>query len=207
MTSVNVSATASLLAWAYAAGCGRVVLASSGNVYEPYDRGFAEDTSINPDSYYAATKAAAEKLLFGYRNIMKVSALRLFFPYGPGQRDRLIPHLIQAINKGTPVMLAGIRDGIKLTPTYVDDVADVFAAALDNRWEGVVNVATPEIVSMHRLAMEIGALLGKEPVFEQLGGAEPVTLVPDLKRLSGRYDMSGFRPLSEGLKQTVRDCA
>lgn len=204
MTSVNVSATASLLAWAYAVGCGRAVLASSGNVYEPYDRGFAEETPINPDSYYAATKAAAEKLLFGYRNIMKVSALRLFFPYGPGQTARVIPRLIEAIRDGNPVTLAGSKDGIKLTPTYVDDVADVFVAALEEEWEGAVNVASPEVVSMRNLARMIGGLIGKPPIFDQLGGEEPRPLVPVLERLSDRYDLRRFRPLGLGLAETVR---
>lgn len=94
MFNVNVRMTAELLRWAAKLGVKHFVLASSGAVYEPFSGRLQEDSPLAPTSFLGATKYAAEILAGPYATKFNLSVLRLFFPYGPGQRDRLIPDLI-----------------------------------------------------------------------------------------------------------------
>ena len=95
-------------------GEARFVLASTGTVYEPYGGRLAEDAPVAPVSFYSATKLAAEALLQGWRSRLGCCALRLFFPYGPGQTGRLVPQLVERIRAKTAVTLDGSGDGMVL---------------------------------------------------------------------------------------------
>jgi UDP-glucose 4-epimerase len=201
--AVNTAATAALLEYAAEAGAARFVLASTGTVYEPYGGRLAEDAPVAPVSFYSATKLAAEALLQGWRSRLGCCALRLFFPYGPGQTGRLVPQLVERIRSKTAVTLDGGGDGLVLAPTFVDDIAAVFEAALDGEWNGIFNVAAPHPVSLRHLAEEIGRVIGVEPRFIPSGAAQAPRIVPELGRLSECYDMSRFRPLAVGLAETL----
>jgi nucleoside-diphosphate-sugar epimerase len=200
--AVNTAATAALLEYAADAGAARFVLASTGTVYEPYGGRLAEDAPVAPVSFYSATKLAAEALLQGWRSRLGCCALRLFFPYGPGQTGRLVPQLVERIRSKTAVTLDG-GDGLVLAPTFVDDIALVFEAALEGEWNGIFNVAAPHPVSLRRLAEEIGRVIGVEPRFTPSGAAQAPRIVPELARLSERYDLSRFRPLAVGLAEAL----
>jgi nucleoside-diphosphate-sugar epimerase len=197
--AVNTAATAALLEYAAEVGVGRFVLASTGTVYEPYGGRLAEDMALSPTSLYSATKLAAEALMQGWRSRFAVCALRLFFPFGPGQTGRLVPRLVERIRAGRAVTLDGDADGLTLVPTFVDDVAAVFEAALQDDWNGIFNVAAPRAASLRELALAIGKVLGVEPRFERSGVAQAPRIVPELCRLAERFEMSRFRPLEIGL--------
>jgi nucleoside-diphosphate-sugar epimerase len=201
--AVNTAATAALLEYAAEIGAGRFVLASTGTVYEPYGGRLAEDVALSPTSFYSATKLAAEVLMQAWRSRLSVCALRLFFPFGPGQTARLVPRLVERIRAGRAVTLDGDGDGLMLVPTFVDDVAAVFEAALDGGWNGVFNVAAPRPASLREVALAIGTIIGVEPRFERSGVAHAPRIVPELCRLAERFDMSRFRPLETGLAATV----
>jgi nucleoside-diphosphate-sugar epimerase len=201
--AVNTAATAALLEYAADAGAARFVLASTGTVYEPYGGRLAEDAPVSPASFYSATKLAAEALLQGWRSRLGGCALRLFFPYGPGQIGRLVPQLVERIRAKTAVTLAGSGDGLVLAPTFVDDIALVFEAALEGEWNGIFNVAAPHPVSLRQLAEDIGRVIGIEPRFAPTGAAQAPRIVPELGRLSECYDLSRFRPLTAGLAEAL----
>ena len=201
--AVNTAATAALLEYAASAGATRFVLASTGTVYEPYEGRLAEAEPVTPTSFYSATKLAAEALLQGWATRFGTCALRLFFPYGPGQTDRLVPGLVERMRAGRAVTLDGDGDGMVLVPTFVEDIAAVFEAALDGGWHGVINVAAPSPVSLRQLAGEIGRIIGVQPDFARSGGATAPRIVPELARLTERFDLARFRPLAAGLAETL----
>jgi nucleoside-diphosphate-sugar epimerase len=198
---VNVAATHVLLDYARAAGASRFLLASTGSVYEPYAGVLAEDAAIAPKSYYPATKLAAEALVRSYEGLFAAASLRLFCLYGRGQTIRLIPALADRFAGGRAVTLAG-PDGLVQTPTHVDDAAAVFAAALEERWTGTYNAASPQPVSLRQLATLIGRRLGREARFEQAGEGPAPRLVPELDRLGAKYDLARFRSIEAGLADT-----
>jgi UDP-glucose 4-epimerase len=202
MFRVNVAATAALLEYSRQARASVFCLISSGTVYEPYEGVIGEDAPVAPTRYLGASKLAAETLARPYADLFDVSILRLFFPYGPGQTERLVPDVIERVRNGRPVHLALDGEGLRLVPTFVDDIAAVIETALAVRWRGVFNVASPAVVSLRELAEVIGRALGKQPCFE-VNDRKAGAIVPDLERLRCRFDLSSFTPLEEGIRRTV----
>jgi nucleoside-diphosphate-sugar epimerase len=204
MYGVNVGGTCALLDYTMRVGIPRFCLLSSGTVYEPYGGELREDAALAPTSFLGATKLASEILAHPYERHLTLSVLRLFIPYGPGQRNRLIPDIIERVRDGRPVQLSSDGDGLRLSPTYVEDIAEVIVAALTEGWSGVTNVASPQIVCLRDLAELIGEVVGRRPEFE-IDDRPCVAIVPALDRLKARYEMSSFTPLACGLRKAVAD--
>jgi nucleoside-diphosphate-sugar epimerase len=206
MFSVNVSSTASLLDYARRVDCQRFLLASTGIVYHPFEKGMGEDAPLAPKDYYGATKLAAETLMWPYQDIMNTLAVRLFYPFGAGQVNRLVPQLAERVRNGEAISVGGQSgDGVRLTPTFIDDVIDVVIEGLEQGWSGPLNVASPNAVSIRELAESIGVVVGRSPVMESQGGDEPAPIIPDLSRLESLYDMSRFRNLEDCLALALSD--
>jgi nucleoside-diphosphate-sugar epimerase len=202
--AVNTMATAHLLDLARRADVQQFILASTASVYSPGNGSCHEEARLQPDNFYAATKLAAETLLHPYARYLRTCALRLFTPYGPGQRKRLIPTLFQRVRESQPVTLDGAAGGLQLSVAYVDDAAATFMAAAEQGWHGTYNVAATEPTCVREIAATIGRLIGVEPVFARTGRTEPPPLIADLQRLSGLCDPRRFRTLEQGLALTVR---
>jgi UDP-glucose 4-epimerase len=202
MFKVNVFGTAKLLDYASHAKVSRFCLISSGTVYEPFRRELKEDAPLEPASYLGATKLAAEHLARPYGALFQLSILRLFFPYGPGQRNRLVPELINRVRNGAPIQLASDGEGLRLVPTFIDDIAEVIATALAEDWSGTVNVSTPIVVTLRQLAESIARTIGANAIFERTE-EESKIVVPCLDQLRARFDLNRFTPLDLGLQRTL----
>jgi nucleoside-diphosphate-sugar epimerase len=203
MFDVNVGMTMALLRWAAAQSTVRqFCLVSSGAVYEPFTGLLQEEAALAPRGFLGASKLASEIIALPFAGLFKLSILRLFFPYGPGQRDRLIPDLIRRIRCGEAVQVTANGKGMQLVPTFVEDIAEVFLASIESSWTGIVNVATPEVLSIRGIAELIGRRLGIEPKLEILDKA-PIGIIPDLDRLAGRFDLRRFTRFEEGLRKTI----
>lgn len=202
MFGVNVAGSWSLLDYAVETGVSRFCLLSSGTVYEPYRGKLEEDAPVAPTSFLGATKLAAEELARPYRRYLELSVLRLFFPFGPGQTRRLIPDIIGRVRSGRAVELSSDGEGLRIVPTYVDDIVDIIAAAITEGWTGTMNVASPRVVSLRELAEMIGQILGKRPVFE-VTSRETLRVVPVLDRLGKRFDLAHFKPLETALALVI----
>ncbi|MCY1195528.1 dTDP-4-oxo-6-deoxy-D-allose reductase [compost metagenome] len=200
MFQVNVASTAALLDYAAKTGVKGFVLASTGSVYEPYAKPMDEALAQSPDSHYARTKLAAELLALSYSKFLNVSALRLFFPYGPQQTGRLVPNLFQRVQAGEKVFLDGDEGGMVFTPTHIDDVVAVLSAAALEGWQGAVNVAAPEALSIRDVAQAIGRIIGREPAFERTGKPGQLTIVPPIKVLEGLMPDFRFRSFDDGAR-------
>lgn len=202
MFRVNVAGTQALLEAAAHAGVSRFCLISTGSVYEPFDHPLIENAPLSPRSYLGASKLAAEVIARPFGVLFALSTLRLFAPYGPGQTERLIPDLIRRIHQGQPVTLPESGGGMMFAPTYVDDICDVIGVALKESWRDVLNVASPERLSIQDVAETIGRVIGRAPVFERkaLGAPE---VVPELAELAARHDMGRFRKFEDGITPTI----
>jgi nucleoside-diphosphate-sugar epimerase len=202
MFDVNVVMTMRLLEWAARSGVKHFCLGSSGAVYEPFGRQLKEDTALTPTSFLGASKLASEVIARPFSSIFAVNILRLFFPYGPGQTDRLIPELIRRIRSGGAIQVAGSAEGTRLVPTFVEDIVEVILASLESRWADTLNVATPENLSIREIANTIGRHFGIEPKFE-ITNESPMNIIPELGRLGSRFQLSRFTRFEEGLRKTI----
>jgi nucleoside-diphosphate-sugar epimerase len=205
MFAVNVAMTMSLLEWAAQSQLKQFCLVSSGAVYEPFGGILREDTALAPAGFLGASKLASEIIAKPFSRIFGLNTLRLFFPYGPGQRDRLIPELIRRVRDCVPVRLPSNGVGIRLTPTFVEDIVDVILGSINAGWTGTMNVATPETLSIRQIANMMGQQLGMEPIFEIANTDSAVDVIPDLNRLVGRFELSRFTQFEEGLKRTMAE--
>jgi nucleoside-diphosphate-sugar epimerase len=202
MFDVNVGMTMSLLQWAGHSNVKQFCLASSGAVYEPFTGSQREDAAVTPRGFLGASKFASETIALPFAGLLKLNILRLFFPYGPDQRDRLIPDLIRRIRCGEAVQVTPNGEGMRLVPTFVNDIADVFLGSVESSWTGIMNVATPEVLSIRSIAELIGRRLGIEPKFE-IVDRTAIDIIPDLDRLAVCFDLRRFTRFDEGLRQTI----
>jgi nucleoside-diphosphate-sugar epimerase len=208
MFRVNVAGTHELLAGAAGARVPRFCLVSSGTVYEPFRGRLVEDAALFPTGPLGATKLAAEAIARPYAALFPVSILRLFCPYGPGQTDRLIPDLIHRVCAGEAVTLPASGGGMRVSPTYVDDICEAMLTAIVETWSGVFNLAAPVALSIEDAARAIGQAMGRPIVLQRrsgpsCAGGEAPAVVPDLTKLGRRYDLSRFRSFSAGIAATI----
>ena len=200
--NVNVASTQMLLEYAHSAGAKQFILASTGSVYAGNSAPIEEKDVTSPNNFYAASKLAAELLTAPYRHLFSVCILRLFYLYGPNQVDRLIPNLIQRVKTGSLIQISGDRGGLKLTPTYVDDAASVFSAALEGHWNSILNVGGRELISIREIGDAIGQCLNIDPKYQCDDGVEVQPVIPDISKLSACFDVSQFQSFSAGIEKT-----
>lgn len=160
---VNVAATYHLLEQVRARGRGRVLLASTADVLSPEAPPALEaDVHYGPDSFYGASKAAAEILTRAYAQYVSTAILRLFHPYGPGGERFLVNRLLDRVIAGQEVFTEA-GPGIELNPVWIDDLADGICLAIDSEATGIFNFAGPETVTMRRLLDICGEISGRTP--------------------------------------------
>ncbi|MEN0020931.1 MAG: NAD-dependent epimerase/dehydratase family protein [Planctomycetota bacterium] len=171
----NVLGTSVVLDAAHAAGCSRVVVASSSSVYgDAAEVPFAETADVNePISPYAATKRACELLSWTHHHTtgQPVSCLRFFTVFGPGQRpDLAISTFLGKLGRGDKLAVFG--DGTSSRDyTYVGDiVAGVLAA-----WERtpdfgyrIWNLGSDRPTTLDELVHTAARVVGVEPQIERL---------------------------------------
>lgn len=202
MFAINVAMTMFLLEWAAKSKVKQFCLVSSGSVYESFAGSPKEDAALAPSGFLGASKLASEVIAKPFSGIFALNILRLFFPYGPGQRNRLVPELIRRVRVGAAIHLAENGEGGHLTPTFIDDIVEVILASVKHGWTETLNVATPEVLTIRRIADMIGRELGVEPKFENVD-TSPLNIIPDLGRLTRRFQLDRFTPFEDGLRKTI----
>ena len=150
MRRINIDATCHLLDWARKTAVKQFIFSSTANVYGKSTAQLTETDVTIPESFYGATKLAAEHLARQYQDFYQVDILRLFTVYGPGQKGMLIPNIADRIEQGLPVTLAkGV--GLYLTPIYVDDVISIIEKLIDTSGKGscrLFNVCGDEVTDL-----------------------------------------------------------
>jgi nucleoside-diphosphate-sugar epimerase len=199
---VNVASTQELLDLARRRGASRFVYASSGSVYGMGEDAVGEDDPRRADDYYAVTKRAGELVVGAYRDHFGTSILRFFAPYGPGQVNRLIPGLIARVSNGDPITLRG-GGRPRMTPVYVEDAVEAIVRSLESEEHLVLNVAGDEVASIRDLAEKIGAVVGREPVFEDAVGDASGDLIARNERLHELLGDGRLVTLEQGLLRTA----
>jgi NAD dependent epimerase/dehydratase len=210
---VNVLGTLNVAQAALRHGVQRIVHTSTSEVYGTAQSvPITEAHPLEPQSPYAASKVAADKLMDSYHRSfdLPVCVLRPFNTYGPRQSARaIIPTIISQALAGSTLRLGSLHPRRDLT--YVEDTAAGFVAAA-TREDAVgrtIQLGTNHDVSVGDLVEMVSDVLGRELTVE----TDPARIRPDkseVERLiSGPLlarELLGWEPtvdLREGLARTI----
>ncbi len=204
MFAVNTDSTLSLLSYGRKAGIKSFILASTGNVYDSElpDSTRREDEPLKQSDFYSLTKIVSEMLVSLYEQYFPCIIFRIFGCYGEGQQSRLIPSLIERIEKEQEVLIHG-REGMRLNPIYIEDAAECFRRALLLTSSQVFNLAGSEILSLKQMACIIGEALNMEPRFSYRPDDHQRSLVGDIERLTITLGYSPRVSFREGVKRMI----
>lgn len=169
----------------------------------------AEDvTPTRPKNLYGVCKNSLREVLEIYCPQVGVSFAwgRIFSTYGPHEvQIRLVPSIITSLLEDRP---ARCTHGNQLRDfMHVQDVASAFVSLLESPFEGPINIASGEPVTIKTIADTLGSILDKPGLIE-LGALpidenDPPLLLADVRRLN---NVVGWRPsidLETGLRGTI----
>jgi nucleoside-diphosphate-sugar epimerase len=211
MIDVNVSATAALLAAARASEVQAFVNVGSSSEYGLKAHAPREDEWLEPNSYYALTKAAGSHLTaLAAADGLPAVTLRLYSIYGPWEDPgRLIPALVREAARGRLPPLVGpetARDFV-----YVEDCCEALLRAAQRGAPGgpgaALNVGSgrqtslAELVELARRALGVSAL----PEWSTMEGRgwDTNVWVSDPRAAFAHLGWKASTDLSEGLTHTA----
>ena len=190
-------------------GIERFIQASTSSVYGSEIIGpIAEDAqSSRPLSPYAASKKAAETLLYSYHHLygLNVSVLRFFTVYGPaGRPDMSVFRFTRSIAESEAITVYG--DGTqKRDFTYVNDVARGALAAMDLQGYVTVNLGNDRPVDLNQLILIIEDAVGREAriEYQEMHPADPPIRWADISRAESLLRWVPAVDIKEGIRRTV----
>ena len=206
---VNVLGTLNLLELCRKFGVGKFILASTSSVYGaeidgPVSEDAVSDRALSP---YAASKKAAETLLYSYHHLHGIDAvvLRYFTVYGPaGRPDMSIFKFIRAVAESEPITVYG--DGTQQRDfTYVDDVAHGTAAALAISGYETINLGNGNPVAVNDIVRMIENGIGRPAQIqhEERHPADPMMTWADISRAKSLLGWTPAVGIEEGIRRTV----
>lgn len=200
--NINCASTAKLLAYAQQTKVKHFIYTSTGSIYEPYQSILNENDYLNPISFYANSKLAAERLCLAYQSFFKVSILRLFFLYGPHptSKQTLINQLVTRIQHHQTVSIDGPGEGLIFVPTLTTDIARCIELIIEKELDGLLNIANPESISMEMLINTIANQLDCTPVIQRNLEKTGAKIVPDLKQMQSLLPEMQFASFARGLR-------
>jgi len=210
---VNVLGSLNVAQAALRHGVSRVVHTSTSEVYGSAQTvPMTETHPLEPQSPYAASKLAADKLMDSYHRSfdLPVCILRPFNTYGPRQSARaIIPTIISQALAGSTIQLGSLDPRRDLT--FVEDTAAAFvtAATADAAVGRTVQLGANHDVSVGDLVDLVGDILGRELTVE----TDPRRVRPDasevVRLISGPFlarevlEWDARVPLRDGLERTI----
>ncbi len=169
--ALNVTGSANVAEACLAEGVGRLVYASTWEVYgHPNYQPMDEAHPCEPDHPYNITKLAGERIALTYDALkgLPVVALRLGTAYGARMRPNSVFSIfIRRALDGNPITIKGTGAQWRQF-THAADIARAFllAATGDSRRE-VFNIVSSDRISIRRLAEMIAEQIPTSVVFEE----------------------------------------
>lgn len=198
-TRVNVLGTLNVLE-AVRKNKNRLIFASTCEVYGGTEKHKLENEhqELNPQSPYAASKTAADRLCYTYFKTygIKVTIVRPFNIFGPGQKDgiggALIPIFIRRALQKKPLIVFG--DGKQTRDyTYIDDIIKAYLLVLDSKklYGEVINFGSSKEVSVIDIASYIAKKIPTKIKFIKGRPSEVRRFIADTTKAK---KLLGFKP-------------
>lgn len=206
--STNGTGTLNLLEVMRKHEVNKIVLASTSSLYAGQKMPFSEELPVNtPISPYAASKKAAEVMIYSYHYLFGIDAsiVRYFTVYGPaGRPDMSIFRFVKWIDEGQELVLYG--DGSqKRDFTYVSDIAEGTIRALRPVGFEVINLGNSQPHELSEVIALIERFLGKKARIKRMDfqKTDMMATWADVGKAKRLLDWEPRIPLEEGLRRTV----
>ena len=206
--NVNVTSAIEAARCAVDAGVKRFIYASTGNVFASSFLPLKETSPLRNDDWYALSKIQAEQAIALFQDKMEIIIIRLFTLYGPGQKKRLIPDLINKIRTKKTVFLEprpgnpADEEGLVLSLCFVEDAVKIITSLVQKGGPKYLSVASSEALSIRRISCMIGEHLGMEPVFEKSENFRRGDLIADIDTLN-KWMAPAFTSFATGITKTL----
>lgn len=199
---VNCRSTMKLLDHGKRIGIKNFVYASSGSVYQPKEEPYAENDVLAPPNFYGMTKYISEKLVQSYSAYFSTNILRYFFPYGKGQKNMMVPNIINSVSEEKPVYLNS-KTGMKFTPTHITDVVEATVCAAGLNTSNIFNIAGTEATDIRQIAETIGTIVKRTPVFELKEQSTTVNYVANTEKMKTLLNIKRTISVKDGILKTI----
>lgn len=197
---VNVTGALRAIEAARAVGARAFIYASTGTVYAPCFVPLSESAPVRRDQPYALSKVACEEAL-ALVDQPRTCCVRLFGVFGPQQATMLVPAVTNRVRQGRPITIephpsdSGDHDGLRISLTDVRDVCAGMIALSRRMLDGkdvprVVNLASPQAVSVRQLGETIARTLGTQAWFETAAQPRAGDYIADIALLRRTVDHS-----------------
>lgn len=211
-SDINLNATIKLLKSAANNNVKKIIFSSSSSVYGPNTNiPLKETEQPMPKSPYAASKASCELYLnsFYESHGLNYISLRYFNVFGPGQNKNsqyaaVIPNFISALLENEQPEIYGdgeqTRDFI-----FIKDVVRANINAAESDFNGIINIASGEKLSINQLYEIVKKTLNSEiePIYlpERQGDIKhSLADISNMEKINLKIDSSNFE---EQLKETI----
>lgn len=212
-SDINLNATLRLLKSSVENNVKKIVFSSSSAVYgQNTNMPLKETEPLMPTSPYASSKASCELYLKSFYDSYGLDyiALRYFNVFGPRQDKNsqyaaVIPNFISALLEGESPVIYG--DGEQTRDfVYVGDVVKSNILACESDYNGVINVASGEKITINELYKIISNTLGidlKPKYLPKRQGDIKHSLadISKMEKINFKTDLNNFE---KQLKETIR---
>ena len=163
--------------------------------------------SSRPLSPYAASKKAAETLLYSYSHLHGIDAvvLRYFTVYGPaGRPDMSVFRFIRSVAENQPITVFG--DGTQQRDfTYVDDIARGTVDSLAVTGFETINLGYGRPVALNDVIRMIEDGIGKSAIvqYQERHTVDPMLTWADISRARNFLGWTPEVGIEEGIRRTI----
>ncbi|MBF0619422.1 MAG: SDR family oxidoreductase [Candidatus Omnitrophica bacterium] len=182
---------------------------STDNVFDGRKGDYVEGDPVGPLSYYAETKAEAERALLGYQecSIMRTS----FYGSGGGTKRSLIEWAVGEISLGHQIN--GFTDAIT-SNIYVMDLARMIEAVLERRLAGLYHAACRNARSKYDFLNDLVGHAGQDKALVvpcsvdafSFKAKRPKNIGLNVGKLMARIGSEFFPSSEDSLAHLARDC-
>lgn len=166
------------------------------------DEVITEATGPEPGDAYSLSKYLGEQACQRGYHDLRLTILRLSFPYGPGQRRGLVPTLAATVRKGAAVRLNTADGAPRVSPLFVEDLCAAVRRVLERQSLGLYNCGGSESYTIRQLSEEIAVALGLPCRFEVVD-TPCADLRVDSTTLGSALSWTPAVALREGLRRTL----
>ena len=187
----------------------RVLMAGTCAEYD-WHYGYCSEqiTPLNPATLYGSCKKSLYEVLMSFARQEGLSAAwgRVFFLYGPYEHPaRLVPSITTAL---LAKRYANCTQGDQIRDfLHVEDVASAFAALLDSKIDGAINIASGQPVTIKKVIRLIAEKLGRLDLVQfgaiSTSQREAPFLVADVNRLHQQLGWIPSHNLDTGLDTAI----